>query len=302
MQTPKCSGMRKPALVNMVSKLYGDGSSQQTAHKSPPSLKYLTERYIKQWPIAAVNVAYSQMMFPHALQVWEKENCFSGTWTLHVENGHSFTIPRWYAQPATMEGNNVQTIVDPHHIYVNNRTRCCSKGMSKMGIRANAWWEVAENNQQNQTGLSVELAVELRDRQRNEYAEPTFSEEVQSEMLRLGYHNEAEWCALIRNWYHSCDEAGVDVEQRVEWMLDMRGHLLKYAHIGQFPPPGAYVGDKPLAQYEGILTNIDRRLQLYHMVEHTTYNQRAVSTLDSENFFGAFQVYIYICIIYIIEQ
>ena len=197
LQTPKCSGMRKPALVNMVSKLYGDGSSQQTAHKSPPSLKYLTERYIKQWPIAAVNVAYSQMMFPHALQVWEKENCFSGTWTLHVENGHSFTIPRWYAQPATMEGNNVQTIVDPHHIYVNNRTRCCSKGMSEMGIRANAWWEVAENKQQNQTGLSVELAVELRDRQRNEYAEPTFSEEVQLEMLRLRWDRVLRWGRVV---------------------------------------------------------------------------------------------------------
>jgi hypothetical protein len=42
--------------------------------------------------------------------------------------------------------------------------------MHGMGIAAEAWWDVAKNSQQNRTGLSWEIAKELRDRQSNSYA------------------------------------------------------------------------------------------------------------------------------------
>lgn len=61
--------------------------------------------------------------------------------------------------------------------------------------------------------------------------------------------------------------------------------------LKHFPPPGAFVCDMPIAQFEGFLTNIDRRLQLYCMVRNETYNQRAISSLDSETFFSGFQVF-----------
>jgi hypothetical protein len=54
--------------------------------------------------------------------------------------------------------------------------------MHGMGIAAEAWWDVAKNSQQNRTGLSWEIAKELRDRQSNSYAQTTFSENVQLEM------------------------------------------------------------------------------------------------------------------------
>ena len=41
--------------------------------------------------------------------------------------------------------------------------------------------------------------------------------------------------------------------------------------------------------FEGILTNIDRRMQLHALVPNHAYNVRAPNTLDAENLFSEFQ-------------
>jgi hypothetical protein len=43
-----------------------------------------------------------------------------------------FFIPQWYAQPAKIDNKIFQAKIDPHHIFVNNRGMCCSKGMHGM--------------------------------------------------------------------------------------------------------------------------------------------------------------------------
>jgi hypothetical protein len=48
------------------------------------------------------------------------------------------------------------------------------------------------NSRQNRTGLSWEIAKELRDRQSNSYAQTTFSENVQVEREKNGNKNEAQ--------------------------------------------------------------------------------------------------------------
>ena len=45
----------------------------------------------------------------------------------------------------------------------------------------------------------------------------------------------------------------------------MRQYLLNKENFGTFPPPGQCVLLLPLAQFEGLLTDIDRRLQLYKL-------------------------------------
>lgn len=220
----------------------------------------------------------------------ESENAFSGSWNMETENGQQYEIHRWYAQPMIAKGQMIQPIIDPHHLFVNNRARCCSKGISSMGVSSEAWWKVAGNCTENSTGLSLEIAKELRDKQKNSYAQTTFSEKVQFEMMKNGDYTEAEWCRLIRNWYAAIDEGGMCIEKRIECLLAMRDKLLPYLHVGHFPPPGAYVASLPMAQFEGILSNVDRRLQLYGMVQRGSYNQRAVTSLDSETFFSGFQV------------
>ena len=109
-------------------------------------------------------------------------------------------------------------------------------------------------------------------------------------MRNNGDINEAEWCMLLRNWYRAVDEAGHSTTHRIQWLLEMRTKLLSHFHIGHFPPLGSFVDDMPITQFEGILCNIDRRLQMYTMVETGTFNHRAISSLDSESLFGSFQV------------
>jgi hypothetical protein len=48
-----------------------------------------------------------------------------------------------------------------------------------------------------------------------------------------------------------------------------------------------------MAQFEGILCNVDRRLELYTMVKESSYDQRSVTSLDSETFLSGFQVNLY---------
>ena len=167
-----------------------------------------------------------------------------------------------------------------------------------MGIHPQAWRKVAEEERDNNTGLSLELVVELRDKQSNAYAQTTFGRSVEEVMQQNGDYTEANWCRLIRQWHAAVDEAGMSIDNRIGHLLEMRNYLLPYLRIGHFPPPGGYVGDLSIAQYEGILCNIDRRLQLYGMVQNNNYNNRAISSLDSENIFGAFQVHVITCITY----
>lgn len=41
-----------------------------------------------------------------------------------------------------------------------------------------------------------------------------------------------------------------------------------------FPPQDIYVNSLPIAQFEGILTNVERRLQLYIMVQTWAVSER----------------------------
>lgn len=88
----------------------------------------------------------------------------------------------WYAQISNIDGHYIQPIIDPHYIFVNNRSRCCSKGMTEMGIAPNAWWRAAQESQENGTELSWVLAKELKNRQSNVFAQTTFSSKVKAAM------------------------------------------------------------------------------------------------------------------------
>lgn len=41
--------------------------------------------------------------------------------------------------------------------------------------------------------------------------------------------------------------------------------------------------------FEGLMTNIERRIQLFPFIKRGAYNVRALGSLESENFFGQFQ-------------
>jgi hypothetical protein len=114
-------------------------------------LRVLASSQIKSWSIEGIHVAYAQFYFLDAFKRWDASNLFNGALNISTEDGNIFVIPQSCAQPAKIDDNIFQAIIDPHHMFVNNRSRCCSQGMSAMGISAEAWWEVAKNSRQHRT-------------------------------------------------------------------------------------------------------------------------------------------------------
>ena len=283
-----CKGL-KASFVNHVVRRYGDGTTIQLKTRVK-SLKTIVLDTMNSFPKQLTNILYATNMFPKRLREWEASAYFRPDTIISTDENGIFRISRWYAQPSMEHGRPIQPIIDPHHLYVNNRCRTNSFGMPGMGIRKDAWVFIAENEKENQTGLTVEHVIELRDRQRNAFAMLNFSEEVEQEMIKQGYAKEAEWCGLIRNWYAAVDESGIGINQRVEWLLEMRNFLLGHYNPMQFPPPGSHIKGLPIAQFEGILCNVDRRLQLYETTKEHSYNHRSISSLDSESIFGGIQV------------
>ena len=78
-------------------------------------------------------------------------------------------------------------------------------------------------------------------------------------MINLGDHFEAEWCSLIWKWYRAVDEAGIPVTERFQMLLKQQKYMLQHYNITPFSfyHPVAMSRQKPIAQFEGILINID---------------------------------------------
>lgn len=136
--------------------------------------------------------------------------------------------------------------------------------------------------------MSFEIAKELRDNQSIRFAQTTFSDKVEVVMKANGDSNEAELCSLIRNWYKAIDCFGISLDERLLHMMNIRSFLLGFQNVGHFTPHGTYVYGLPLAQFEGILTNVGLRLYIYTMTKRKTYNQKDISSLDSETFFSSY--------------
>ena len=88
----------KPALVNLVSGLYGDSSVIAAAKKTPHTLKHIVKNSIKNWKIEYVNVAFAVAKFPEELSKWNDKNPFKGNCTVKTDSGSCFHICQCYAQ------------------------------------------------------------------------------------------------------------------------------------------------------------------------------------------------------------
>lgn len=65
--------------------------------------------------------------------------------------------------------------------------------------------------------------------------------------------------------------------------------MLSGVHFAQFPPPGTHIKGIPHVMFEGLLTNIERRIQIIPFIKTGIYNPRSLGSLEAENFFGEFQ-------------
>ncbi|KAL5016421.1 hypothetical protein ScPMuIL_006010 [Solemya velum] len=253
--------------------------------KSPKSLRLLCKAVIStRYSKAVLNVIIATHVFPHRYQEWCDRALIPNNIKLEGCEGPSY----WYSQPVAEDGQVVFHFLDNEHLLTNMRTKCCTTGMKAAGIDRQAWVKVAKENRQNKTGLTLAHVEDLIDKQSCAYALTTFSEKVEAEMRKNGDVNEAEFTHTFRQWYESEDLAGISQDERIRRRLRMREWLLKDVEFDTFPPHGSHVKDIPVVLFEGLLTSIDRHIQLFPFVANSAYNVRTIGTLDIENFFSEF--------------
>ena len=283
----------KYALVNLLSDILGDGSEIQKAKKerkrwSPLSLRNIAKKAVQQIPKATLNCVYAEHIFPERLKDWNSDSPFGKT--IELDNVDCLS-PQWYSMPEFNDqlGNYLFVILDAYHQLCGLRRAVCSSGMKAANISNKPFLTVAEASETNVCGLNIALVRDLVDKQSVAYAVQTFAETVEKALLDVGGVNEASLCSIIRNWYRAEDEPGVSAYERCMSRLELREWLLEGINFSKFPPSGASVKDIPIVLYEGLLTGIERRFQLYPFTKTGTYNLRSVGSLDIENFFGSFQ-------------
>ncbi|CAC5383533.1 unnamed protein product [Mytilus coruscus] len=192
----------------------------------------------------------------------------------------------WFSKPEySQETSSKFFLLDCHHILTNARIKCCKTGIPEAGIHRQPWVKLTKSEHGNV--LSKALVEDLVDCQSYSFAQQTFSQKVEDAMRLNGDNNEAMSCRLIREWYTA--DPGIDVHERCKRRLALRQWLLKDVSLNKFPPPGAFIKGIPIVMNEGLLTNIDRRLQLFPFVKPGMYNIRSLGNLEAENLFGAFQ-------------
>lgn len=149
-----------------------------------------------------------------------------------------------------------------------------------------AWINVARDNR---TNLKISHVEDLVDKQSDSIARETFSKDVEKDMQRLGYTKEAQFCKILLEFYDGEDEPGISAFERCKRRLSLRKWLLEGTKFCGFPPYGTHILGIPNIMFQGLMTNIERRLQLFPYVKSGMYNVRSLGSLDAENFFGEFQ-------------
>ncbi len=282
--------------INALSKVLGDGSTyngcKKKSVKEVLDLRNLAAAVLskkvnfgRHVPKERLNTVCCKALFPHVMDEWQNDSTISPDISVIMNNNVSWKPEFWFSK---LEYNKERKMLEPktwdsHHLFVNCRSRVCSKGIPGFGIKKEAWHEVATKFPHI---ISKTIVVDLLDRQSNFYAQKTFSQAVEDALVQLGHHEEAIFCNLIRNWYRAEDEPGMPAAERVQHRIAFRNYLLSKANVDTFPPFGQSVLGMPRVMYEGFLQSIDTHIQLYGVVKGGAYNSRAVSTLNNETYFG----------------
>ena len=279
--------MTKNDLVDILAKYHGNEPLVKHG-KSPKKLRMILKDLLSRtYTEEAINsITATHEFLSHKLPNWQARGPFQSPITIGEERNYV-----WYSQPEYHDANamHVPFLLDCHHLFVNAICFVCQNGIPGLGVSKEAWLEVAKSNKETQVGLNIAMVTDMIDRQSNSIAQIVFGTKVEAEMRRRGYNNEAQFCATIRQWYNAEDTPGLPATERHRARMDMRNMLLDSVNLATFPPPGSHIGGMPIIMFEGILTNIDRRIQLHALVPNHAYNVRAPNTLDAENLFSEFQ-------------
>ena len=232
-------------------------------------------------PLNVIKVGCAEWLFDLLLPKWLERSPVPVVYKV-PSNYHSdysiFSYPEYNRHRSQIEPR----VIDPSHILTNLRLHATTKGF--FGLNSTAFQDVAKERSDI---LNLALVQEpIADKQNVPFAQKVFSESVELELCKLGYLNEAFLVRTVRNWYNACNERGLTVETRLEYMLDMDTYLSEHYACKNYPMNLTHVDGLPSTTYQALRHNICTRIQLYSLSNTRTYNQRAVSTLAVESFFS----------------
>ena len=101
---------------------------------------------------------------------------------------------------------------------------------------------------------------------------------------------EAELVKHIRNWYEACNKCGLQLTDRIKYLIEMNNYMLSFYDSSHFPMNTTHVKGLPSTTFQAILQNISTRIQLYTLSGKQTYNHRAISTLAVESMFSSLSI------------
>lgn len=182
---------------------------------------------------AALNEAYAEVIWPKKHQEWEANS--------HIVHGIPGLPANWFCVPEyNKERKRLEhKIWDATHIITNIKRVVCTSGTRH--LRKTAWHIAAKDPG---VKLKLTMVTNLPDKQDIGFALTTFSEKVEEVMKKNDFHEEAMFCALMRNWWIAEDEPGISAKKRLEHRVALREYLLKDVNFGTFPPITEYVKDK----------------------------------------------------------
>lgn len=242
--------------------------------RNAKSLWDLSLCVLRKVPKCVLNVIWACYTWPQEKQSWEDSA------TIAAENFvANFDSGPWYGHIERYNGKLLPALVDPSHLLTNMRVKATSTGI--LNVSPAAFRRVAMDHPEI---ASRALIVDQLDKQSVDCAKRVFSEQMENEMIKNTDMAEAKFVRLIRQWYEAIDKPGMDVQERVTKMLNMRKWLLQDINFGQFPPLGSHVKGASAIWFDSMVHGIDVRLQMYAIVG--TYNHRALGTLAVESFFS----------------
>ena len=174
-------------------------------------------------------------------------------------------------------------IIDPSHCLTNLRLHATQKGFFHCDHKAFIRISEADNNVLNKAFLMHPIP----DKQFVPFAERIFSAEVEQIMWNNADMKEAELVKHICNWYEACNKLGLQLTDRIKYLIEMNNYMLSFYDSSHFPMNTTHVKGLLSTTFQAILQNISMRIQLYTLSAKKTHNHRAISTLAVESMFSS---------------
>ena len=126
------------------------------------------------------------------------------------------------------------------------------------------------------------IITEEVDKQNLEVALHVFSEDVEDDIHKHGDSHTADFIKVLHKWFLASDERGIPLHDRLEWLVEMHDYMLQFYDLSEFPPPSTHIYNLPIQTFEMILQSISMRIACYLLSSAHTFNNRALSTLESK--------------------